>query len=388
MKIVFLSNYYTHHQSALSIIWDKMTNGRYSFVETEEFSEERKCMGWEKDQSALFVVNHGNLEKAEIVELVEKSEYVIWGNAPFSLIKKRVENNGIVFKYSERIFKHGMNYGKWFPRLFTFWWNYGKYKNLYLLSAGAYTTRDYVLHGVFRNKSYKWGYFPETKYYNIDNILKEKEIKKILWCGRFIEWKHPEAVIEIAKRLKADKLNFEINLIGSGKLEEKLYEMIKSYDLSNCVKLLGAMSPEEVRKHMEKAGIFLFTSDFAEGWGAVLNEAMNSGCAVIASHAIGSVPFLLKHRQNGMIYENGNLDDLYNKVKYLLNNPGEQKNMGNSAYDTIVNIWNAEVAAKRFLVFAEKIKKYGYCDLYKEGPCSEAVNLKNNWFKEKDLWEK
>jgi hypothetical protein len=37
------------------------------------------------------------------------------------------------------------------------------------------------------------------------------------------------------------------------------------------------MPPEEVRVHMEQSNIYLFTSDFGEGWGAVLNEAMNSG---------------------------------------------------------------------------------------------------------------
>lgn len=51
------------------------------------------------------------------------------------------------------------------------------------------------------------------------------------------------------------------------------------------------MKASEVRSYMEKADIYLFTSDFNEGWGAVLNESMNSGCAVVASHAIGSVPF-------------------------------------------------------------------------------------------------
>ena len=82
--------------------------------------------------------------------------------------------------------------------------------------------------------------------------------------------------------------------------------------------MLGAMPPEEVRRHMEKADIYLFTSDFNEGWGAVLNESMNSGCAVVASHAIGSVPFLIKNGENGLIYENGNQLDLEKQVLRLL----------------------------------------------------------------------
>ena len=94
--------------------------------------------------------------------------------------------------------------------------------------------------------------------------------------------------------------------------------MIKKYHLQNCVSLCGSLSPEKVREYMVKSQIFLFTSDYNEGWGAVLNEAMNSACAVIASHAIGSVPFLINNKKNGLIYQNGQMEDLYRKVKVLL----------------------------------------------------------------------
>jgi len=76
---------------------------------------------------------------------------------------------------------------------------------------------------------------------------------------------------------------------------------------------------------------------------------MNSGCAVVASHAIGSVPFLIKHNENGLIYKNGDLDDLYIKVKYLIDNPQKQEDIGREAYSTIVDLWNAEVAAEKFI---------------------------------------
>ena len=62
-------------------------------------------------------------------------------------------------------------------------------------------------------------------------------------------------------------------------MEQQLRQMIHDKQLDDCVSMLGAMSPEKVRDYMEAADIFLFTSDFNEGWGAVLNEAMNSSCA-------------------------------------------------------------------------------------------------------------
>lgn len=50
-------------------------------------------------------------------------------------------------------------------------------------------------------------------------------------------------------------------------MKQQLQQMIREMDLSDCVKMLGAMSPAQVREHMERADIFLFTSDRNEGWG-------------------------------------------------------------------------------------------------------------------------
>ena len=68
---------------------------------------------------------------------------------------------------------------------------------------------------------------------------------------------------------------------------------------------------------MEQADVFLFTSNYLEGWGAVLNEAMNSACAVVAGHGIGAVPFLLKHGKNGLVYKTGNFREFQAYVLQL-----------------------------------------------------------------------
>ena len=125
------------------------------------------------------------------------------------------------------------------------------------------------------------------------------------------------------------------------------------------------------------------TSDRQEGWGAVLNEAMNSGCAVVASHSAGSTHYLIKHKENGLIYTSGNIDDLYNKVKYLLNDPAEQKKLGASAYNTITDEWNAQTAAQRLVrLFKAVLDGEKSPDLYPSGPCSKAYVIKDDWFNE------
>ena len=381
MKTVFLSNYYTHHQKPFCEKMYELLGSDFSFVSTSDFSDERKMMGW-NDESAPFTVQLTDGNKSEIKSLVDNADVVIIGSAPWELIQDRLNKGKIVFRYSERIFKNGYELSKWLPRVFSYHQKFGKYKSLYLLSASAYTAVDYAMHGVYLNKSYKWGYFTQTKKYDTESLFKSKDKKNILWCGRFLDWKHPDEAVNLANRLKSDGYDFSLTIIGTGELKDRLHKAIDDYDLSDCVELLDAMPPEEIRTYMEKAGIYLFTSDFKEGWGAVLNESMNSGCAVVASHAIGAVPYLLKNGKNGYIYKNGDSDALFNKVKYLLDNPDRQKELGLQAYHTIVDLWNPETAAERFILFSQNILKKGRCDLFNDGPCSKAPIIKNKWFSE------
>ena len=199
--------------------------------------------------------------------------------------------------------------------------------------------------------------------------------------GRLLDWKHPDDAITVAKRLKEAGYDFYMDIAGSGEMEDQLKTMVQTGGLNDCVTFLGAVPSNEVRELMEKAAIYLFTSDRYEGWGAVLNESMNSGCAVVASHAIGAVPYLMKHGENGLIYHSGDIDDLYNNVRYLLDHPEVQVRLGSAAYETIVNEWNADVAAQRLVSLSEQLLAGEKTpDLYERGICSPAEVIRDDWF--------
>ena len=352
MKVVFVSNYYNHHQSAISEEFFKQTDGQYRFIQTEPMEEERRNMGWGQNVLPSFVMESYKDKETyrRCVDLINNAEIVIAGSAPEKMIRKRIRSGKLVFRYSERIYKNKKKLLQLPLRFIKYHFDNYPYKNVYMLCASAYAARDYAITGMFKGKTFKWGYFPAVKKYDdIVKLIDDKTPASILWVARLIELKHPDASIRLAKRLKQAGYKFKLSLIGNGELENKIRDMIKAENLEDCVQMLGSMKPEEVRRYMEQSEIFLFTSDYNEGWGAVLNESMNSACAVVASHAIGSVPFLINDGENGFIYKNGDEDDLFNKVKFLLDNPEKRKEMSLNAYKTMAETWNAENAVKKFL---------------------------------------
>ena len=378
MKITFYSNFLTHHQLPFCLEMYKKYGEDFKFVSMEKINQERISLGYkDMDNDYPFVLKaYESKEKYnEATKLAVDSDIVIAGSTPTDdYIKERLKQDKITFRYYARIFYNGVlsifdfeNSKKVYDRHL----KYKKNKNLYLLCASSYGPNDFNELGMYKNKCFKWGYFPETKIYNVEDLLKQKENEKIeiIWVGRFIKEKHPEYVVKLAQKLKEKNYNFEIKMIGNGELLEKTKSQIEKYNLTNQIKLVGAVKSDKVRSYMEKANIFICTSDKNERWGVVLNEAMNSGCAVIAYKGIGGVPFLIKNNENGLAYTS--LDYFYKKTMKVMDDRALREKLSKNAYKTISEVWTAKVAVQNFEKLVKSIID-GKPNPVKEGPASTA----------------
>lgn len=398
MRVAFISCYMSPHQKPFCDEMYHILGKEFTFIATQPIDEERTSMGWSSDKADYIIYAYQDKHNEEIAySTANAADVVIIGSAPDSYIVSRLRAGKVTFKYSERFYKTGLNLKKIPHAMVGAWLHHGRFQKypLYMLCASAYTPADAAIFHNYIGRTYKWGYFPKAKEYDVVELMRKKlsvtsagwkhPQASILWAGRLIGWKHPDASIELAASLKEKGYSFKMSIIGNGEMEVKLRTMIYEKGLSDCVEMLGSMSPEEVRLHMEKADIYLFTSDFNEGWGAVLNESMNSGCAVVASHAIGSVPFLIRDGENGLIYENGNQRQLEERVESLIRNSGYRKKLGVNAYESIVNTWNADAAAERFIALSQALLNGKAADsIFKEGPCSRATIINNDWYTKDD----
>lgn len=384
MTVTFFSNFLNDHQLPFcQAMIDEIGADNFRFVAFRKIDPERVAMGFvDMNEIYPFVVKayNGGDSLAEAYNLMLSSDVVIIGSENGMPVDKRIKEGKLTFRYNERLLKRG----DWLlldPRVQMSIYNrFGKYRSsrypLYVLCASAYTARDLSLCGFPKTKCLKWGYFPKVnEYEDVEKIISNKEanpIVSILWAGRFIDWKHPEIPVKIAKRLKSDNIQFHLDMIGIGDLHEAINDMVTREGLSDCVSLLGAMPPDEVRSHMEKANVYLFTSDKGEGWGAVLNESMNSACVVVADNRIGSVPFMIQDGINGFTYRKGNIDELYSKILYVVRNKELRRQISQAAYCSMTENWNAKVAVERLLEVIKNNQRASI-SFYEYGPCSKCI---------------
>lgn len=378
MKISFYTNFLTHHQLPFCLEMYKKYGDDFKFVSTVKINEERLSLGYkDMDNDYPFVLKayESDEKYQEAMKLALDSDVVIMGSTQTDeYITERLKQDKLTFRYYARIFYKGIFSIFDFKNLkivYNKHFKYRKNKNLYLLCASSYGPNDFNRLGMYIDKSFKWGYFPETKKYNEKELMSKKDNDRIsiIWVGRFIKEKHPEDVIKLARKLRKNGYKFEIKMLGNGKLFEKTKNQVEKYNLKDVVKLVGPVESDKVREYMEKANIFICTSDRTERWGVVLNEAMNSGCATVAYKGIGGVPFLIKNSYNGFAYSNFN--DLYNKTVNLINDKKLREKISVNAYKTISEIWTAENATNNFELLINSIvdKKENPVT---EGPASNA----------------
>lgn len=381
MKVIFLSNFFDHHVKPISEAFNSFPDVEYLFVATTKMTEERIRLGYDNHDSQDYVKEidmEVESDVLSIIEMINKADVVILGAAPFKLVRKRLWRNKLTFLYSERIFKEGIHFIRYCRILIGNLRHFAIHRNLYFLSASAFAPYDYMIAGgCFKGKSLKFGYFTEFKEYSdINSIVNNKRPRSLLWVGRFIDWKHPEIPVKIAKRLFDSGVDFSFDMIGTGPMFDDIRKMVLNYGLDAYFTIHDSMSPTEVRRYMEESEILLFTSDKNEGWGAVLNEAFNSACAVIANERIGSVPYMMTHGYNGLIYEDGNESQLFDELVSILNDSNLRKEVSKNAYNTIKNVWNANNAVNNFMKVVGCCINKSDIDIIHNGPCSMASIIK------------
>ena len=383
-KLVLFSNCVNHYSRSIAEAFVNIYGDDFKFIATPPLSKMRKALGFrELDQEPFILRTYDGPEAlSQAQKMIDEAECVITGGLPVNSVSSRLSQNKLTFIQSERFFK-----GPFFKKDLGRFVKYCLYSGgrraardmkakFYLMCVSAFAAWDYNTCGLFRNKAYRWGYFPELLHYDdVDGLISRKKPASILWVGRFLDWKHPELAVKLAKNLRDSGVNFSLKIIGSGNMLDSLVNMIDSLGLNDYVELptRGGVSPEEVRRYMESSQIFIFTSDRGEGWGVVLNEAMNSACAVIAGEKIGSAPYLIQNDKNGLIFKNKNLDDLTLKVKTLLENPSRIHELGRAAYESMITLWNPKTAATRFVTLSQALNdNTGPVNLFSDGPCSIA----------------
>ncbi len=214
-----------------------------------------------------------------------------------------------------------------------------------LLSAGAPENRTVVHHlGVdVENIRAK---IPETN---------DSSKIRIITTARFTEKKGlPIALMAIAEaRKKAPDLEIQYDVIGSGKNLSDITNLIEELNISEIVKLHGALPHARVKDFLYDADIFMLPSHTAkdgdqEGIPVSLMEAMATGLPVLSTLHSG-IPELIEHGQTGILVEEKNYHQLADAIIQLAKFPEVRNEIARNGRETIKQKFNATKQNRRLI---------------------------------------
>lgn len=189
----------------------------------------------------------------------------------------------------------------------------------------------------------------ERDFYKPEKSILNNPEKYIFACAGAVNYnKGQDCLIKACGLLKRRGIdNFELLL--AGKYDERyrkiMMDLAHNYNIENNVKLLGPRN--DVKEIFEKADISFMCSKF-EAFGRTTVEAMMSGALVIGANTGGTVE-IINDMETGLLYEQGNADDLCKKIQYALKHPEEMKTIAATGRKMAMQKYTAKLNASNIV---------------------------------------
>ena len=139
---------------------------------------------------------------------------------------------------------------------------------------------------------------------------------RLVSVGRFTPAKRFDRLIRIVSRLRSEKFDVSLWLLGDGELREELYVLSSQLGISEYVTFWGFQN--NPYKYVSKCDLFVCSSS-SEGYSTAVTEAIILGIPVITTDCSG-MGELLQDGKCGVITKNCE-DSLYEGIKRLLTSP-------------------------------------------------------------------
>lgn len=164
----------------------------------------------------------------------------------------------------------------------------------------------------------------------------ERNLEKkdnLVYVGRLSKEKGVELFCE-----SVTKLNKNGIIIGDGQLKKELEQKYKN------LKFVGWKSKEEIKNILKESKALVFTSLWYESMGMTAIEALSLGVPVIVGDKTATASYITDNI-NGLKYENGNVEDLCEKLKILEDDKLAQE-MSKNAYNLY---WKKPFSEQRYI---------------------------------------
>ena len=171
-----------------------------------------------------------------------------------------------------------------------------------------------------------------------------------VFVGKLIDFKGVEYLVEAWKKfVEENNKNAILLMAGQGPLEKKLESFVSENKLEKNIRLLGVR--RDISDLMQLSDIFILPS-YTEGLSNTLLEAMSCGLPAVCTRISGNID-LVTDGQNGLLYEAGDKQALFEKICLLNNERNLITDYGKKARVTISQYCSPETVYNKYMDLIE-----------------------------------
>ncbi|MBR5524174.1 MAG: glycosyltransferase [Clostridia bacterium] len=181
-----------------------------------------------------------------------------------------------------------------------------------------------------------------------------EDIFHIIGVGNLIEIKGFGYLLDAFARLHEEYPQTHLELVGDGVLRPALEAQAATLGIAEAVTFSGKLPYQQVAERMQHSDLFVMPS-FYEALGCVYLEAMGCHLPTIGVAGMG-IDEIIIDGENGLLVRPRDSDHLYEKMRFILDNPTDAARMGEAGYATACRFtWSA--SGQALVQFYEKCVK-------------------------------
>ncbi len=261
----------------------------------------------------------------------------------------------LALKYNKPLIWHIREFGDKDYKCFSFRKNYIRLMNksaVEFIAVSDAVKEHWIKKGLDREKIIRIYNGVRESTYSKSRKGKSGKIR-LLMLGNICETKGQYQIIQAFERMtKHDRAGFVLDFIGDGTKSyiKKIVKKVEEAGLSQMIHFLGYQ--KDFQRQISEYDCGIMCSK-AEGFGRVTAEYMMAGLPVLASNT-GANTELVIDNENGILYQWNNIDDLKNKLIFILNNIKLLDKMGENARKYAISCFSIKMYSS--LVYNEYVK--------------------------------
>lgn len=182
---------------------------------------------------------------------------------------------------------------------------------------------DFALRaGYTKAEIFKGFYTCDVELYGSLNFETRRNVKNILFVGRFVKVKGIGILLRAFEEVVKDFPDWTLTLVGIGDIDQFMQKTNPNVIVEQF------RQPKDLVGFFEKATFFCLPSVF-EPWGVVIHEAAAAGLPIVCSDACGAGDAFVRDGVNGYVFRKGNQIALTDALRGLMNKSNEElRSMG------------------------------------------------------------